>query len=313
MKQHFIQTLRKEWWILILFPLLTLLATVVIVKRMPKEYESTITWIQPNSRDTKDKMSSLASLMGLGNMSDSQDPLKEIVTSTTFLEPLLNKDVQTLQGALKLSDYLVKADGIRAENYPAWANLDEVRKTLIYNTLRKMIAIKPGNVNTVVVTTSDPVFTRDLAKLILSQITVYRNIMHMDKATQDRVFLEQRFTEYENRLRESEQALLQFNLSNKDISAPSLSLQAQRLKREVETNTSLYYDTQHQLEMAKLNEKSEEQRPILLSEPETPLWAQKPKKNILYPLAVFVGGFFSLIWLTFSLWNRSRLARKEGL
>ncbi len=102
-----------------------------------------------------------------------------------------------------------------------------------------------------------------------SIITYSSNVVNI-KANEKRQFISQRLTEVTKSLKESEDAMLRFSQENKQIqNSPTLTLQKQRLQKDITLYNQLYFTLSDQLELAKINEKDNTTSFFLLDAPLT--------------------------------------------
>ena len=112
----------------------------------------------------------------------------------------------------------------------------------------------------------------DLAKQIMNNIylsilSYSKNIVN-EKGSEKKIFVSNRLNEVKNDLERYENELLNFMIQNKDIKfSPTLSLQQQRLQKNISLNEKLFFTLSEQLELAKINEKDSTTSIFLLDNP----------------------------------------------
>jgi uncharacterized protein involved in exopolysaccharide biosynthesis len=124
---------------------------------------------------------------------------------------------------------------------------------------------------------------------IMDELNDYLLSQTRSQESENRKFIEKRLAEVSEELRNTEDALLNFNIRNKSISSPELVLQSARLRRAVEINQEIYLQLKKELEMAKINERKETPVVEVIARPEFPL-GPEPRLGTKYYLAVSLGG-----------------------
>tara|TARA_B100001250_G_C19816742_1_gene798820 strand:+ start:996 stop:2018 length:1023 start_codon:yes stop_codon:yes gene_type:complete len=115
----------------------------------------------------------------------------------------------------------------------------------------------------------DPALAAQIMNNIYESIVSYSNEIVNKKASEKRAFIDNRLEEVKKDLQDFEEELLNFMEQNKDIDfSPSLTLQKQRLQKNVTLYDQLYFTLSDQLELAKINEKDKTSSFFLLDMPD---------------------------------------------
>tara|TARA_B100001057_G_scaffold499973_1_gene612772 strand:+ start:3120 stop:4181 length:1062 start_codon:yes stop_codon:yes gene_type:complete len=103
---------------------------------------------------------------------------------------------------------------------------------------------------------------------IYKSIVTYSNEIVNQKASEKRQFIDLRLNEVKDDLENYENQLLDFSEKNKDINfSPRLTLQKDRIQKNISLHKQLYFTLADQLELAKINEKDNTSSFFLLDEP----------------------------------------------
>ena len=116
----------------------------------------------------------------------------------------------------------------------------------------------------------DSLLGKQIIENIYNSIISYSSKVVNIKANEKKQFISQRLTEVTKSLEESEDAMLSFLQENKQIqNSPTLTLQKQRLQKDITLYNQLYFTLSDQLELAKINEKDNTTSFFLLDAPLT--------------------------------------------
>lgn len=125
----------------------------------------------------------------------------------------------------------------------------------------------------------------DIMNNIYESIVLYSNEIVNKKASEKKEFISNRLHEVKKELEGFEEDLLSFIEENKDINfSPSLTLQKERLQKNITLYNQLYFTLSDQLELAKINEQDNTSPFFLLDAPDV-----HPEKN---GLSWIKGGLF---------------------
>jgi len=141
-----------------------------------------------------------------------------------------------------------------------------------------------------------PELAEQVNRLLLSLLNRFNLITRQSQASAERAFTERRLEEVRGDLNRAEDVLRAFNQQNRDIrNSPELSLQQDRLNREVLLRQQVYSTLAQAYEQAKIEEVRDTPALTVLQTPETPV---KPNSRyvVLFVLAaLMLGGILGLL------------------
>jgi uncharacterized protein involved in exopolysaccharide biosynthesis len=126
-----------------------------------------------------------------------------------------------------------------------------------------------------------------------SYITDYRT----EKATQDMLFVQQRYEEKKSEFHQSQLALARFRDSNRNIISAAVQAEEQRLEDQYNLAFNVYNGLAQQLEQSRI--KVQEETPVIkVLEPVTvPVERSKPKRGMIMVVSAFMGVIVGLGWV----------------
>jgi uncharacterized protein involved in exopolysaccharide biosynthesis len=212
----------------------------------------------------------------------------EVLRSRAFGEKLLEKSF--LSNKSNKEETLLKILSGEYSNSSA-SNYEAVISEGISQlaTLVDFIPNLSSSISTLEVTTSDPVFSRDLANEVLKELEKWNRYYKNQTAIKKTSFIENRIESVRNELEISEVNLKIFNEKNRQISSPALQLQLDRLTRDVEVQKGIYLTLKQQLELAKIEEIQGSSILQILDRPQISLGPANKNAKIGVPIAAFLG------------------------
>ena len=204
----------------------------------------------------------------------------ELIKSRAFSEQMLEKQFQI---GLDKKEYTLFQILTNQESTDSLNDL-EMRYAAI-GEFQKMVSFTKKlteKFSTLDVIADDPVFARDLANAVLSQLETM-NKFYKSKSLNEKIyFINNRINSVNKELTKSEKELKQFNESNIQISSPALTLENERLEREVEIQKDIFITLKQQLELAKIQEVEGGSSVQVLDYPEIPF--ERSNKNLINSL-----------------------------
>ena len=131
---------------------------------------------------------------------------------------------------------------------------EEIYK-LAKNKLGNIISYKKSIENffsTIEVTSFSPLLSRDLAKVVIDELSKLNKFFKTQNIIEKTKFIEMRISTVKKDLEKSEEKLKTFQVQNNQISSPNLLLEQGNLITEVEIQKNIYITLKNQLEMAKI-------------------------------------------------------------
>ncbi|HXG72786.1 MAG TPA: Wzz/FepE/Etk N-terminal domain-containing protein [Gemmatimonadaceae bacterium] len=244
--------LRRRW----LIAVLTLAGLLLGAKSKAfsgRSYTSTTTFIPVASR-APSQLSGLAAQLGMGAQpgDPSQSPqfYVELLTTPTVLRPVVLEkfSVQTPTGIM--SRNLVQWYGLDAK--PAEQATSEAIRTLS-QSLEVTTSFKTGIV-TLRATDASPLIAQEILRRLLVQVSLFNEARRQQKAAAEREFTASQLAESDAQLRASERRMREFLELNREFRAPKLSLEQERLQRDVVMRQELYTATAQAYQQIKIEE-----------------------------------------------------------
>ena len=154
-------------------------------------------------------------------------------------------------------------------------NISEDRKTGIY---------------TLTLGATEPQFASDIISALIEELDAHQKQYNKAITSKTRKFIEERIVSVGKELREAEEILKDFTVSNRRIeNSPLLLLEQQRLAREVSVPVGVFTTLKQQLETTKIEEVKESDYVIVLDPPEAPLKRSGPNRRKMVIFAGFLG------------------------
>ena len=143
---------------------------------------------------------------------------------------------------------------------------------------------------TISVTAGEPELAAGLTQSFLGHLRDRVQRIRTEKAKRNLEFVEQRFGEAKEQLREAERKLAQFTDRNKQINSARLRTQRDRLQRQVTFASDLYSQLQGQKTKAAIELQRSEPVVTVVEEPVPPIERSAPRRTLLLLLSLIVGG-----------------------
>jgi uncharacterized protein involved in exopolysaccharide biosynthesis len=236
----------------------------------------------PQSRRTNASLSGLAAQFGValptGDGGQSPAFYADLMRSRELLKPLLASrfNGQTLEHWLEPSG---STPAIRRERL-----IDKVT-----DMIDPTVAQKTGVVR-VNVSAPDPILAQQLDSALLFQLNRFNLESRQSQAAAERRFTEQRLAEVRAALRVAEDRLRAFLESNRDYGrSPQLSVQQERLSRDVTVQQQLFLTLTQAYEQAKIEEVRDTPVITVLERPEVPVRPDSRKSIVRAIIGLFLG------------------------
>ena len=258
------------------------------------KFVSTATILLPETKaGSLGGLAGLASQFGVnvpsGMQADLSSPslFPELIKSRTFAEKVLVKSFYTNKFEEELSLLAILTHG---KNKPEFEK--DTLITIALNSLRNILTFnrsRSSTFSTVSVTTSEPIFSRELAMVVLEELEKLNRYYKSQTVSEKITFIDNRINSVGGDLEASEKKLKEFNEKNRQASSPSLQLEQDRLNREIEVQKGVYLSLKQQLELAKIEEIQETSILQILDKPSTPLDPINKNLKLSVILATILG------------------------
>lgn len=289
--------LRYRWWV-IAGSFISVALVLVTGSRQHREYTTSASFVpQARRSSTAGGTSALAAQFGLALPSSDpgQSPqfYVDLLTSDEILRNLVDttysSPADTGLARATLVDVLGEkgsSKAIRTER-----TIDALRKSITAGA-----SLKTG-VITFTVTEQDPQLAKLVAERLLDRLNIFNLESRTSQAATERRFTEARFAEVQNELRDAENRLESFMQENRDFrTSARLSLEEQRLQREVGMRQQVYTALAQAYQQARLDE--ERDTPVI-TVLERPRAAVEPNPRGLLKkviLGLIVGAFIAIFF-----------------
>jgi uncharacterized protein involved in exopolysaccharide biosynthesis len=196
----------------------------------------------------------------------------ELAKAKTIIRAIAGRNYATMNsGGRKVP--LAAAFGITARDPQAAAGLAADR---LSTRVATSISTRSGMVH-IAVDETDPLVAQQIVSAILAELDSWSKLRGHEQAVQERQFIEQRVAEARVELNRAEQAERDFLSANRDyFNSPELTLDYERLAREVETRQELYTSLSQSLDQARIEEV---RSPTILNVIETADFPVKPERR----------------------------------
>ena len=250
-------------------------------------------------------MGGLASKFGIniGSQSVGSSSLSklypEILKSRTLARRLLSREFDTKkfgksQNLLKILSY---------GNSPRPKNLEILKSLTINNLTRNMILVELGinsPLMTIYIKAFEARFAAQLASAVIDELGKIEKQYLTSKATEKRVFIQDRIKNVKISLKKAEESLRVFREKNRNIiKSPALQLEASRLLREQEVQTQIYLTLKKEFELVQIEEVEKSSMVMVLDPPEVPLSKSSPKKKRILIITGLVSLLLGLLVIMF--------------
>ncbi|MFQ6678516.1 MAG: GNVR domain-containing protein [Fidelibacterota bacterium] len=308
--------LAKSIRLLILLPVLFSSISAVYVFFIADPVYSSISKVLPIAEDNNalSGISGMASQFGfniptgVGSVIPWDDLYPEIVHSENLMRVIVQKKIKSEKYGpdITLLDVLASEGRYDDEEH-------DVKLKMAVENLKKMITVQKNRLSpivTIVVNGIEPQFASDIASAVLDESGKILRNLKTKQITEKRLFIENRIVEVRASLLEAENAVEEFRHTNRNINQSAfLSIEENRLTREVELQNSLYVTLKTQYEQAKIEEVEEATLIQIIDGPLKPLKMISPKPFITISLSFFFGFILAL----FTVYSREYIFSSDKL
>ena len=332
---------RKLWdarWLLIKVAGIATIVGSVIALTTPKVYTVEVT-LAPESSKNNSSLSSIASMLGVGGLSASNESdalsvllYPDIVSSTPFMIDLLDTPVKvmdedaeemTFQSYLETqkSSLMGTVMSLPLKTIGAFVSLfssddgseeDEIETIDPFHLTRKQAALVGGlkksilanvdkktGVTTVAVTMQDPMACAIIADTVIAKLQERIILYRTDKAEKNSQYWEQIYDERKNDYSKAQQDYAKYVDANKNVILQSVLAERERLQNEVNLAYQVYSNVATQLQLARA--KVQEAKPAFaVVEPATvPLRPSGTSRKMILVGIVFLAVAGAGAWVLF--------------
>jgi uncharacterized protein involved in exopolysaccharide biosynthesis len=289
-------TLLRSRWRIVRWALVGGALGLIVAVVLPTTYVATASFVPQNNDANRSGLASLAGQFGvsipLGNQSVSPEFYAMLLKSRALLEPIAR---DTLAVPEEGGRRVPVVDLLQAKG-----DTPERRHEVALSVLRKIVASSADRSTGVVqlsVKTKIRGVSLGIASALLKGVNQYNERTRQGQAAAERRFVGERLTVANAELRVAENRLADFLRANRDAGAPQLSLERDRMQRDIELRQQLFASLTQSYEEARIREVRD--IPVV-STVEAPFAPVKPSRawRVLSVLGGLVAGAFLGIVLT---------------
>lgn len=282
-----IEALAQLWRDRILIALVTLAVTAVAVALslvLPPSYRSTAVLLPSISS----RQSSLSGLSGLSSLiggrlgqTGVEQLYPNIVRSETIIYEVVGTKYRVASGD---STTLLRFWGIQEES--PTRNM-EVAAATLDKRLEVDIDLRTGVV-TVSALMEQPQLAADVVNRVVALLDDFIRTKRRTTASEERRWIERRLAEVQESLEGSERRLRAFMEQNRQILSPRLTIEQQRLTRDIQLNSSVYIELKNRHEAAQIDEINDVAVITVLDPAKAAARKEKPKRRTIVIFAFLV-------------------------
>ena len=314
-------TFAEQLKLFFLVPFFTVFLTFTYVKFVKKPlYESWATILLPDNQiNSLGGFAGLASQFGVNIPSETSADLSspnlfpQILKSRRFAEKILDKEFFIKKHDSKLTLLSILSDQKEITNLNRNILIEQAVSKLNNDYLTISNDVKT-NFSTIKITAFDPNFAKDLAVIVINELELLNRLFKKQSVIEKTKFIEDRISSVESDLENSEEVMKQFYEKNRQISSPSLELEEDKLKREVEVQKSLFLTLKQQLEVSKIEEVQKSTVLQILDYPKVPY--QASNINLLTSIVlstIFGFGLAIILSIVRSFLNTNNFEERKKL
>ena len=185
----------------------------------------------------------------------------------------------------------VRGDNVGTDLYPTEDEEEAMER------IREMLwwaVDQETGIMTISVTAGEPELAAGLTQSFLGHLRDRVQQIRTEKAKRNLEFVEQRFGEAQEQLREAEKKLAQFTDRNKQINSAQLRTERDRLQRQVTFASDLYSQLQGQKTQAEIELQKSEPVVTVVEKPVPPIERSAPRRTFVVLISFIVGSIVGL-------------------
>lgn len=306
---------------------------IIIAFSIPKVYTTTVVLSPETIRNNRSTLSSMASILGFGNMMTNDanamniTMASDIIASTPFVLELFNTPVKTMDD--KMDTTLVGY--LASQQLPWWGNLlslpskaiEGIKSMLVekgevetekplnpfqltqkemkqVKSIRSILAAsvdKKTGITKIEVTVQDPLVAATLADTVVMKLQKFITDYKISKAKEDCNYWEQIYEERKKEYHAAQEMYANFTDANQGIIRQSVKVEQERLQNEVNLSLQIFSQVSAQLQMARA--KVQEEKPVfaVLEPASVPLIPSGTSRKMILLGFVFMGFVAVSAWI----------------
>ena len=288
----FMLILARQIKIIIVVPsIFCILAIIYVLLYTAPIYTSTAKIMSSSSGGSISQAAGLAAQFGIALPTNQSEPnwvYPEIIKSRTLTRAMLKRKFDTKQFGPNKSLLQILTFG---NDEPA-LSMDVLEIQAIDGFIKKINILedRKTGIYTLTISASEPKLASDIISALIEELDAHQKQYNKAITSKTRKFIEERIVAVGKELREAEEILKDFTVSNRRIeNSPLLLLEQQRLAREVSVPSGVFTMLKQQLETTKIEEVKESDYVVVLDPPEAPLKRSGPNRRKMVIFAGFLG------------------------
>ena len=295
-----------RWYLVGATAVVAVAIALAMALRAPRTYTARTSFSTESRRSTVNAgLAGLAAQFGLsgGDASGSPAFYLDLLQSPLVLGRVVDATYALEDGRRATYAELMKIKGL----FPADTRVGAMRNLVKH--FAPALSPKTGLIK-MSVTTESRALSKQIADTILATLNDFNLRRRQTQAGEERRFVERRLAEARAEVREAEDQLRAFLASNRVYEAsPDLTLQHDRLQREVGFRQSLLTTLAQSYEVARVEEVRDTPLIAVVEPPELP---PLPDPRRPWALFIFAGMAGTLVGLALAVWRTHAADRKAG-
>ena len=298
---EFLARLWRRKWILLVTAAVGGVLALASSFLTPPTFRSAVTMLPERNQRSMGALGPLAAITGI--FLDSESSYEELYREILMSDHVLNTVIRRNWLYSPTAD---SASFFTAMKYDtAWA--DSLEKTRAEQAIKKALRLRmvkftrsplTGYMVLQVDVPRYPLLAASLANHLAGELEVYNLEFNRQKASNKRIYVEERLDICTIGLSRAESALADFVTANRAYSnAPELVARHNRLAREVGAQETVWLELRRQLELARIEENSQMSTVNVLDRATVPLRKSSPHRGLYAVAGMLAGGFLAIAFL----------------
>jgi uncharacterized protein involved in exopolysaccharide biosynthesis len=290
------------------------LAIIYVLFYTEPYYTSTAKIMSSSGGGGVSQAAGLAAQFGISLPTGQSEPnwvYPEIIKSRTLARAMLKRNFSTEEYGLQKSLLQILTFGNDEPKF----SMDTLEILAIEGFIKKIIISedRKTGIYTLTISASEPQLASDIIAALIEELDTHQKEYNKAITSKARKFIEERIVAVGKELREAEESLKDFTVSNRRIeNSPLLLLEQQRLAREVSIPAGVFTMLKQQLETTKIEEVKESDYVVVLDPPEAPLKRSGPNRRKMVIFAGFLGiGLGMVIGLVIEFLKENQVKVKQ--
>ena len=267
------------------------LAIIYVLFYTEPYYTSTAKIMSSSGGGGISKAAGLAAQFGIALPTGQSEPnwvYPDIIKSRTLARAMLKRNFSTEEYGLQKPLLQIFTFGNDEPKF----SIDTLEIHALEGFIKQIDISEDRNtgIYTLTVSNSEPQFASDIISVLIEELDAHQKEYNKAITSKTRKFIEERIVAVGQELRQAEESLKDFTVSNRRMeNSPLLLLEQQRLAREVSIPAGVFTMLKQQLETTKIEEVKESDYVIVLDPPEAPLQRSGPNRRKMVIFAGFLG------------------------